>query len=477
MNRSTKLAMYAALPVLAATACTDFLTGGELEDDPNRPTVASVENLFNGVQATTFLIWNGDFTRTATMWMQQMAGTGQQYLGQGRYEIDESTFDGDFEFLYNQGGLTDNLKAQALALAANDSLTLGILQVYEAYNMGNAASIWGALPYSQASQPEEFPTPELDPQSEIYAAVQDLLDEAIVNIAGAGGGPLNDLNFAGDRDAWTEVAYTLKARFYMHWTEAQAANVAGAAIACGGNCIQNARAAALNGISTPAHDFKSRHTTSVGEKNVWYQFIEEARPGYMNAGKFLVDLLTTRGDPRLQVYFEPGTGTGGTIIGAHSGESTSGSMAQINSATRLRADFAQPLVTWAENQLILAETYARGGGTAAVNEAEARRLVNEVRDAAGYTPDIASSGAALLEDIITEKYIALFQSFEVWNDYKRTCLPRIPIRGFPGDTEIPGRLLYGVQERQTNPNVPTVAEQEQQKRNENDPAACPFVAP
>src|SRR5687767_11037142 len=240
--------MYAALPVLAATACTDFLTGGELEDDPNRPTAASAENLFNGVQATTFLIWNGDFTRTATMWMQQMAGTGQQYLGQGRYEIDESTFDGDFEFLYNQGGLTDNRKAQALARESNDSLTLGILQVYEAYNMGNAASIWGALPYSQASNPE-FSEPILDAQSAIYAAVQTLLDQAIVNLGGAGAGPLNDLNFAGNPARWRAVAYTLKARFYMHWVEAQTATtpVPGAAVACGGNCIQRAHAAALNG--------------------------------------------------------------------------------------------------------------------------------------------------------------------------------------------------------------------------------------
>jgi hypothetical protein len=467
--------MYAALPVLAATACTDFLTGGELEDDPNRPTEASAENLFNGVQATTFLIWNGDFTRTASMWMQQMAGTGQQYLGQGRYEIDESTFDGDFEFLYNQGGLTDNFKGQALARAGNDSLTLGILQVYEAYNMGNAASIWGALPYSQASQPEEFPTPELDAQSAIYAHVQTVLDEAIVNLNGAGAGPLNDLNFNGNSARWIAVAHTLKARFYMHWIEAQAAGVAGAATACGGNCVQKAHAEALLGISSPAGDFKSRHTTTTGEENVWFQFIENQRPGYMNAGKFLVDLLTARNDPRLTEYFEPGGSAGGVIIGATNGTSTTGALAQVNTDTRLRPDFDQPLVTWAENQLILAETEARGGGTLAVNEASARARVNAVREAAGFTPDVTSTGAALLTDIITEKYIALFQSFEVWNDYKRTCLPGLPFKGFPGDVEIPGRLYYGVQERQTNPNVPTVAEQDAQKRNENDPAACPFA--
>ncbi len=475
MNRSTKFALFAAVPLLAATACKDFLTGGELEDDPNRPGAASAENLFNGVQATTFLIWNGDFTRTASMWMQQMAGTGQQYLGQGRYEIDESTFDGDFEFLYNQGGLTDNRKAQALARASNDSLTLGILQVFEAYNMGNAASIWGALPYSEAGKPDEFPMPKLDAQSAVYGAVQTLLDQAIVNLGGGGAGPLNDLNYGGNAARWRAVANTLKARFYMHWVEAQAANLAGATVACSGNCIQKAHAAALNGITSSANDFKSRHTTTTGEKNVWYQFIVEQRPGYINAGRFLVDLLTARNDPRLTEYFAPGGSANGVIIGATNGTSTTGALAQINPATRLRSDFSQPLVTWAENQLILAEAEFRGGGTLAANPTSAQNRVTAVRTAAGYNVAVNSTGTALLTDIITEKYISLFQSFEVWNDYKRTCLPRLPFNGFPGDVEIPGRLYYGVQERQTNENVPDVAAQDAQGRNENDPAACAFA--
>ena len=53
---------------------------------------------------------------------------------------------------------------------------------------------------------------------------------------------------------------------------------------------------------------------------------------------------------------------------------------------------------------------------------------------------------------MTEKYIALFQNPEAWNDYKRTCLPVLkPARG---RTRIPGRLFYGSTEEQTNPNTP-----------------------
>jgi starch-binding outer membrane protein, SusD/RagB family len=478
VKRSIKAALAAAMPLLAAVACTDFLTGGELDNDPNRPVDVSTENLFNGVQATTFLVWNADIARTTSMWMQQMAGTGQQYLSQGRYDIDEGTFDTDFELMYASGGLIDIRRAKELAKASNDSLYVGILQVYEAFNIGMAASIWGDIPYSQAGNIEEFPTPELDPQEEVYASVQAVLDSAIVNLAGGGGGPLNDLNFAGDGEAWTEVAHTLKARFYLHWVEAQQAGVASHAVACGGagTCITKAHANALLGISSADNDFKSRHTSLTGEENVWYQFIDVQRPGYINAGKYLVDLLVARNDPRLEEYFE--SGEGGEFVGALSGQSVSGEFAQVNEATRRDPAFNQPMVTFDENRLILAETEFYLGGAANVTAAQGR--VNAVRSDAGYTTVLpaTTTGAPLLEAIITEKYIALFQNPEVWNDYKRTCLPRIPIRGLSGVTQIPGRFFYAVSERNTNSeNIPSVSEQQANNRNENDPNACAFIAP
>ena len=85
---------------------------------------------------------------------------------------------------------------------------------------------------------------------------------------------------------------------------------------------------------------------------------------------------------------------------ATNGTSTTGALAQINPATRLRPDFSQPLVTWAENQLILAEAEYRGGGTLAVNETSARNRVGAVRAAAGYNVTTSASGTALLADII-----------------------------------------------------------------------------
>jgi len=71
---------------------------------------------------------------------------------------------------------------------------------------------------------------------------------------------------------------------------------------------------------------------------------------------------------------------------------------------------------------------------------------------------------------MTEKYIALLQNIETWNDYKRTCIPNLtPVNNSQGGV-IPGRLLYPLQERQTNPNIPLPSQQP--ARNWNDPNAC-----
>jgi hypothetical protein len=83
-----------------------------------------------------------------------------------------------------------------------------------------------------------------------------------------------------------------------------------------------------------------------------------------------------------------------------------------------------------------------------------------------------ASGQALLEQIINQKYIALFLNMEVWNDYKRTCLPAIqPVAG----KRVPARLFYGQTERQTNSlerggHIPPP--DQQPARNDNDPNPC-----
>ncbi|HEX5726348.1 MAG TPA: SusD/RagB family nutrient-binding outer membrane lipoprotein [Longimicrobiaceae bacterium] len=444
-------------------ACDDFLSGPGLDTDPNRPSQATIAQLYQGVQVNSFVWFTGDLARVASMWNQLMAGTGRQQQTRDLYEVTEVDFDFDFSRIYTGGGLIDLREIQRLAGESGDRTYAGIAKVWEAYKIGMAASLWGDIPYSEAVG--ENPKPVLDDQAAVYAAVQTLLNNAIADLqaaAGAGPGVLDQV-YGGDRTKWIQAANTLKARFYMHWVEAQLAGGASAtraATACGGNCLTAARTAALSGISSAANDMRTFHTTTAGEQNLWFQFMNIARQGDIAAGERLVELLKDRSDPRLEEYFAP-VGSG-QYIGAPPGTELTAS--QLNPAGRGAADFRQPLVTYAENQLILAEANYRLGA-----EGTALTHLNNARTSEGLAALGALTGPALLTEIALEKYIALFQNIEAWNDHKRLCEPALTPAA--GAAVLPGRLFYGEDERNTNPNIPSPGSITD--RNDNDPNPCP----
>lgn len=443
MHRLTRIAILAMMPALLVAGCDDWLTGPKLTTDPNRPVDADRDQLLTAVQAQLFIQQTGEMARLTSMWTQQMAGTDRQYASQALYSYSEDDFSGYWDDVYGGGGLVDLRLIRSLSDTAGDRVYSGISKVLEAYIIGTAADIWGDIPYSQALESD---TPELDEQADVYAAVQALLDSAIADLeSGEGPGPgAVDLIYGGDPAPWVELAHTLKARYYLHMAEVDPSNYA------------LALAEAQLGISSPANDFETFQTDVTLESNIWYQFFRD-RDSYIRAGKTFVDTLQARGDPRLSEYFGPaGNGTiGGAIQGAGYDPVTQSAL----SATRGAPGFDQPLVTWEENQLIIAEAaYQTDDPTTALN------ALNAVRSANGLG-NISPSGGALLHEIMIEKWIALFQNIEAYSDYRRTCVPNLMPSG--GAEIIPGRVLYAFSERNTNPNVPPPAEQPQ--RNDNDP--------
>ena len=435
------------LVTLTLGAC-DFIS--PVESNPNAVPEATVDQLFTGAQVVSYFLSSGGLSRIAALWTQQMTGKARQHLAFDQYDIADSDFDDEFNSLYTQGGLVDIRQGIALAEAAGRDSYAGILKIHEAYLVGLAASFYGDLPYSQAVNPE-IEDPILDNQVDVYAAVQTLLDDAIADLAAGGAGPgALDLNFAGDTDSWTAVAYTLKARLHMHWAE-----VNGAA------SYTAARDAALSGILANTGNWKARFGTAQTETNIWTQF-DVDRGGDVGAGDFLVPLMVANADPRIGIYYSEASP--GVYQARTSWLSATGFGA---------ASFDIPMVTCAENNFILAEAhYALANEPAAIAAANAALDCQEAEyavDLSGVQTTISGlSGAALLAEIMEQKYIAMFLNPEVFNDYKRTCMPAITER--PGG--MPGRLYYAQQERLTNSNVPQTGVDPNDKYNDNDPTPC-----
>jgi len=276
MIRRTHTALAVAALSGSLAACGDYLTGPGISDNPNAPLAVETAQLFQGIQLTQFVQHTGDLSRHTAMWTQQMAGIGNQYSGRDQYVTTEQDLAAWYNAIYTGGGLVDIRDALQRTQTANDRTYTGILKVWEAYLMGESASLWGALPYSEAVAFETNKTPKLDDQAEIYRQVQALLDAAIADLQsnqGAGPGQV-DLVYRGDRQRWIAAAHTLKARFYMHWVEAQGFNGthngknvrAEADKACGGNCVDRAIAAAGNGIPSTAANMTSFHSATSGSR-------------------------------------------------------------------------------------------------------------------------------------------------------------------------------------------------------------------
>jgi starch-binding outer membrane protein, SusD/RagB family len=436
---------------LGMTGCGDFLTGPKLSDNPNRPVTAANANLLVASQTDLAYLLEGHLGRTICIWMQQCAGTRLQYGSLGLYIVGDDDYFTSWSNVYSSGGLVDLRRLQRQALATGDSAYAGVAKVLEAWIIGTAADVWGDIPYSQAAD-STIATPALDPQDQVYAALQTKLDEAIasMNATNPGGTPpgIEDLVYAGDLVKWTALAHTLKARYYLHTVERVGAPAYAAALVEAGS-----------GIADPSGDYLTYHSTSSTETNLYFQFTIQWQD-YLSAGKALLDLLQSTADSRLAEYFDPNST--GVFRGAAPGEEIGVDPSPLSS-TRLDPSFPQPLATWAENQLIIAEAANRTG-----DDPTARTSLDAVRADAGLGA-IGSgvSGDALLQAIMTEKYIRTFQNPEAWSDYRRTCLPALVPA--PGSTFIPARLVYPLSERNANTSIPDGGP----LQNANDPNPCP----
>ncbi|HEX8320939.1 SusD/RagB family nutrient-binding outer membrane lipoprotein [Longimicrobium sp.] len=453
---------------LAVSGCSDFLTGAGIDENPNQPVTSTTQQLFVAAQAQAFVRQEGQIARSAAMFIQQLSGTNNQQKDYGSsYLNTETAYTTMFAGFYTGGGLVDWRKIQANSRAAGDQQFEGIAKVWEALQMGTAASVWGDIPYREAIG--EATAPKLDPQQQVYADIQALLSEAITLLGGTGPGPAaNDLVFGGNTARWIRVAYTLKARYHMHTAERLGTPAYQAALAAAQNGINEEYPRnPATGMATPdgvalatnqqaLGNLRTFHGTTEQEGNLWGQFIV-ARSD-LAAGQALATLLNRRtGDPRKAGYF---TLIADSIIGANRFGAAS-TTPSIVAPARRPYNFRQPIVTWEENQLILAEAKLALGDPTAITH------VNAVRTSVGLP---ALAGPATLPMIMEEKYIALFQNIEVWNDYKRTCYPAILPAGAPVAKEVPGRLPYGQSERQSNPNIPLP--NLQPLRNWNDPNPC-----
>ena len=448
------------LLMLVATSCTSLVD--DINENPNDIIIDDIDaDLFlTGAMLANTVSQAGHLNRISGMFSGQLVGITSLYSN--IYGFALSTVESSTAWSRIYVGAIPNLR-HVRNSAPNDKLLVGITKVVEAHAIGTAASLFGDVPYNEISD-EKIPDPKFDSQVSVFNAAIILLDDAIADLGGASARPVSgDIYYGGDADKWIAAANTLKARYYLQLKNYSSAYTA----------AQSGIASADNSMKfTPRGDVN----ISEGDKNLFWTILEGSRAGDIGTvNSFLMQLIDpASGISRNNAKTDETARFGYYTIDESGGAANTGIIEQFE---------PHNLVTYAENQLILAECGTRtqdmATGLGHLNDLRAwlntGAMVNsnfsgmafsyEAYEAADFAnggienADGIADDRALLREIIEERYISGFGMYMPFNDARRLRASDtdIAVPFFMVDGPEPPyveRLPYSDEELNSNANAP-----------------------
>ncbi|HLF62794.1 MAG TPA: SusD/RagB family nutrient-binding outer membrane lipoprotein [Saprospiraceae bacterium] len=415
-------------------SCEDYF-GEDSNADPDSPITVSPNVILPQVQLRLAYTYGGDFTRYVGIYTKHVDGVSRQFAVIGQYGITSNDVDAAWANIYT-GTLNANRLLLKLARDNGYNHYAGIALALECYTMMASTDLWGDMAYSDAFKFNEnggVYQPVFDTQEEIYNQIFTNLAEARDLLSGDAGGnaPGNaDVMYGGNATKWIQFCNVLEARGKLHLAEVNGAAYGDALTALNGG-----------GFNSSSDDANVTFGTGATENAPWYQYIEQRDD--CETGAFYVSLLEEYNDPRIATYGYP----------------------HDNTHPIWTKDQSLQLLSYTEQEFIRAEAALQAGDQATAYAAYLNGIESSFAEALvadEYAAYVAQSsvgvgeGNLTLENVITQKYLALYTSPEVFNDWRRTNIPALtPVTG----TEIPRRLPYAQTELFSNPdNVPSPAD-------------------
>ncbi|MEM6343660.1 MAG: SusD/RagB family nutrient-binding outer membrane lipoprotein [Bacteroidota bacterium] len=451
--------------IFSLGACQGLNDG--INDNPNDITIDAIQaqSFLTGAQLGNIQVQVGHLQRISGLWTRQLIGFQSSYLSLDRHNITTAESNSTWNRAYH----STLSQLRTIQEKAGDNVQLqAITQVIEAHCMGTMASIFGDIPYSEAVV-AGIEGPRFDAQASVFTELQLLLDQAITTLDNL---EVNlsipeDIYFQGDPEKWKAAAWTLKARYYLQSRE-----------------YSLAYEAAQNGITAPENSmmFNPIDDANTDNKNLFWQLTAGSRAGDIgnlknDEASFLLQMLSdTAAISRVHGKTREGARLAFYVIYDADPNANLG----IASATQ-----PMPLISFSENQLILAETALR-----TLNFSTALDHLNVLRSwlnsgdafpildpnaSFGYVgldeddfeedglenKDGIAPNTALLREILEERYVSGFGTWMPYNDARRLrdTEPEVALN-FPinpnGGPCLPQRFLYSANELDANLNAPSV---------------------
>lgn len=405
------------------TGCND---GSLLVENtnPNATTDPSV----SGLLSTTIFSTSDNVIPSAagvtSYYVQHLASPSGSSLDQQF----ESRFGGTWSSVYNVLADTDALIEKAEQ--ENSPYYAGIARVIQAYNLGVATDLWGAIPNEEALQGSDNLTPAYDEQEAVYASIQSLLDAALddLNAESSTFTPgSDDFIHGGDLALWRKTAWALKARYLNHQSKKSSYDPTAVL-----NAVDNA-------LTSNADDAQMDYAGD-DDLNPWHLVYLNQEGGIL--GGHLSEQLvkemdgTLYGvfDPRLEVAITDSANIEGDVppgyAGSRNGQGAGDAYNHIE-ASGFYASENAPIqwMTYAEVKFIEAEAAFRANQPARAYTAYLegiRAHMDKVGVPADQRDDYLNDPAVAvgqnnltLDLIFKEKNVALFLDPEAWVDHRR----------------------------------------------------------
>ena len=415
----------------------------ETNENPNVPTEVPLSTLLPPAQKELSDALGGRSYRYAGIFSQHLRGVNNQELNNENYQPDE-LFVGYLWEDYYAGSML-NIKTLIDRGTEEGNLAYaGIGKVLMSVALGNLTDFWGDIPYEEALLGGENLAPGYTSQPEIYATIDALLAEALLDFDSPGAiqPGSDDLIYGGDVDRWRQAANALRARYALHRSKRDETVYAEA--------LTHLQAAFTTDNVALAYPYQG----VASDLNPIFGFYENTPDAVVDTA--FTNLLAALDDPRQEYLYRN--------IPFSGGQRKPGDFAAAADAPLVFIDAMEQLFIEAECRLQTGDiSGAQDALTRAVQQSFRQVSAGEL-DPADNDPWLQqyatlTGGDGDLETIITQKYIALFTRLEPWTDFRRTGFPAlVPNANGSNSTnpggEIPRRLIYPQSERLLNPNVP-----------------------
>jgi hypothetical protein len=470
MNTPQLKILFIGILLVALSACENYL-GDDTNVDPNRSRTITLKALLPSCIESTAR----NHYLVALYTSQYAQHTASMNAGETDSYVETRIPDAWVGIYLTALTNLDVLVRQAAE--QNSPYYAGIGKILQAINLGLATDTWGDVPFSQAFLGEANLTPAYDSQADIYAAIQQLLTDAISLLnqttslyIPAGDdlayGPAG--NTAERLDQWRKAAYMLKARYALHLTTQDRAKA-----------VTEALAVLPQAFTAANEDLQLRFTSP--SRNYW--FVNVASP--IGTGNYrlapseqIINMMNGTHypviDPRLPALFD--NDGEATYAGITNGQGDEGTVGGYNSDITVDTWYgkeASPLLmaTYSEQKFIEAEArFLNAGGTTTSTGAPQEAYDAYLAGIAAHFTKLGVDGSAYLADpavavgavnltlelIMKEKYIALFLHPEAWTDVRRYQYSGILYKGMTlpeesklGDQFIQ-RVLYPLDEVNRN---------------------------